>query len=380
MIKKFKGETKWFYWFTLLVAIVIVYKILDNFTGIGEWVAELIKVIKPFLMAILLAYLLYIPARKIETLYRKNKVLSKKARGLSIATTYILAILIIALLIKVLVPMLSDSIGELASNLPGYYDSAIKYIEELPEDNILKTEAVQNAIKKLQQIDIAKLLDLDNLAMYLEKVIGIANGIFSAFVTIVVSIYILLERAEILKFVKRLNRSIFTEKKCQAIDRYFEKGNDIFFKYISGQIIDAIVVAIIMSVALTIMKVKYAVLLGFLIGVFNLIPYFGAIIAVIVACVITIFTGGFVQAIWVAVVLIIIQQIDANIINPKILRDALEISKILIIFAVTVGGAYFGVLGMFLAVPFFTVIKVIITDYVDYKNKLKEVEYGDEEK
>lgn len=371
MIKKFKGETKWFYWFTLLVAIVIVYKILDNFTGIGEWVAELIKVIKPFLMAILLAYLLYIPARKIEALYRKNKVLSKKARGLSVATTYILAILIIALLIKILVPMLSDSIGELASNLPGYYDSAIKYIEELPEDNILKTEAVQNAIKKLQQIDIAKLLDLDNLAMYLEKVIGIANGIFSAFVTIVVSIYILLERAEILKFVKRLNRSIFTEKKCQAIDRYFEKGNDIFFKYISGQIIDAIVVAIIMSVALTIMKVKYAVLLGFLIGVFNLIPYFGAIIAVIVACVITIFTGGFVQAIWVAVVLIIIQQIDANIINPKILRDALEISKILIIFAVTVGGAYFGVLGMFLGVPAIAVIKMMLDDYIERNEKEK---------
>lgn len=371
MIKKFKGETKWFYWFTLLVAIVIVYKILDNFTGIGEWVAELIKVIKPFLMAILLAYLLYIPARKIEALYRKNKVLSKKARGLSIATTYILAILIIALLIKILVPMLSDSIGELASNLPGYYDSAIKYIEELPEDNILKTEAVQNAIKKLQQIDIAKLLDLDNLAMYLEKVIGIANGIFSAFVTIVVSIYVLLERAEIVNFVKRLNRSIFTEKKCQAIDRYFEKGNDIFFKYISGQIIDAIVVAIIMSVALTIMKVKYAVLLGFLIGVFNLIPYFGAIIAVIVACVITIFTGGFVQAIWVAVVLIILQQIDANIINPKILRDALEISKILIIFAVTVGGAYFGVLGMFLGVPAIAVIKMMLDDYIERNEKEK---------
>lgn len=371
MIKKFKGETKWFYWFTLLVAIVIVYKILDNFTGIGEWVAELIKVIKPFLMAILLAYLLYIPARKIEALYRKNKVLSKKARGLSVATTYILAILIIALLIKILVPMLSDSIGELASNLPGYYESAIKYIEELPEDNILKTEAVQNAIKKLQQIDIAKLLDLDNLAMYLEKVIGIANGIFSAFVTIVVSIYILLERAEIVNFVKRLNRSIFTEKKCQAIDRYFEKGNDIFFKYISGQIIDAIVVAIIMSVALTIMKVKYAVLLGFLIGVFNLIPYFGAIIAVIVACLITIFTGGFVQAIWVAVVLIILQQIDANIINPKILRDALEISKILIIFAVTVGGAYFGVLGMFLGVPAIAVIKMMLDDYIERNEKEK---------
>lgn len=126
-----------------------------------------------------------------------------------------------------------------------------------------------------------------------------------------------------------------------------------------------------MSVALTIMKVKYAVLLGFLIGVFNLIPYFGAIIAVIVACVITIFTGGFVQAIWVAVVLIIIQQIDANIINPKILRDALEISKILIIFAVTVGGAYFGVLGMFLGVPAIAVIKMMLDDYIERNEKEK---------
>ena len=126
-----------------------------------------------------------------------------------------------------------------------------------------------------------------------------------------------------------------------------------------------------MSVALTIMKVKYAVLLGFLIGVFNLIPYFGAIIAVIVACLITIFTGGFVQAIWVAVVLIILQQIDANIINPKILRDALEISKILIIFAVTVGGAYFGVLGMFLGVPAIAVIKMMLDDYIERNEKEK---------
>ena len=126
-----------------------------------------------------------------------------------------------------------------------------------------------------------------------------------------------------------------------------------------------------MSVALTIMKVKYAVLLGFLIGVFNLIPYFGAIIAVIVACLITIFTGGFVQAIWVAVVLIILQQIDANIINPKILRDALEISKILIIFAVTVGGAYFGVLGMFLGVPAIAVIKMMLDDYIERNGKEK---------
>ena len=79
------------------------------------------------------------------------------------------------------------------------------------------------------------------------------------------------------------------------------------------------------------------------------------------------------------IVVTILQQIDANIINPKIISSSLKVSPLLVIFSITVGGAYFGVLGMFLAVPFFTVVKVIITDYVDYKNKLKE-EYGDEEK
>lgn len=368
-MKKLKNETKWLYWFTLIVAIVVVYKVLDNFTDIGEWLNELMKVIKPFLMALLLAYLLYIPCRKIEGLYRKNKILRKKARGLSVATTYILAILIIALLVKTLVPMLSKSILELAGNLPGYYESAIKYIEELPEDNILKNDIVQEAITKLQEIDITKLLDLDNLTMYIEKVIGIANGIFSTFVTIVVSIYILLERGEILKFIKRLNNSLFNEKNCRRINRYFEKGNEIFFKYISGQVLDAIVVGIIMSIALSIMNVRYALLLGFLIGLFNLIPYFGAIIAVIVTSLITIFTGGFMQAIWVAIILIVLQQIDANIINPKILKDALKISKILIIFSITIGGAYFGVLGMFLGVPVIAVIKMMIYDYIETNEK-----------
>ena len=372
-MKSFKNGTKWIYWFTLIVAIVIVYKVLDNFTGIGEWLSNLIKVIKPFLMAILVAYLLYIPCRKIEGVYRKSKLLKNKARSLAVATTYILVILIVVLLMNILIPMLSESITDLASNLPGYYDSAIQYIEDLPEDNILKNDIVQDVIEKLQEIDIAQLLDLDNLTMYIEKVIGIASGIFSIFVTVVVSIYILLERAEISKFVKRLNSSLFNEKKCATINRYFEKGNEIFFKYISGQVLDAIVVAIIMSVALSIMNVRYALLLGFLIGLFNLIPYFGAIIAVIVACLITIFTGGITQAIWVAVVLIVLQQIDANIVNPKILKDALEISKILIIFSITVGGAYFGVLGMFLGVPVIAVIKMMLDDYIE-RNEKKTVQ------
>lgn len=196
-MKSFKSGTKWFYWFTLVVAIVVVYKVLDNFTGIGAWLGQLLKVLSPFMMAILLAYLLYIPCRKIEKMYKKSKRLQKRARGLSVATTYILAILVIAILINIILPTLSESIIDLAGNLPKYYERTINYVNNLPEDSIINTEIVQNAIKKLQSIDITKLFDADNITMYIEKAVGVANGIFNTFVTIVVSIYILLERTEI---------------------------------------------------------------------------------------------------------------------------------------------------------------------------------------
>ena len=126
---------------------------------------------------------------------------------------------------------------------------------------------------------------------------------------------------------------------------------------------------IVSSIAMKIIGVKYAVMLGFMIGLFNMIPYFGAIVAIVIATLLTLITGGLSQAIVMLIVVIILQQIDANIINPKITGDSLEISPILVILAVTIGGAYFGIVGMFLGVPVITVIKTMVNEYIE--NKLK---------
>ena len=123
---------------------------------------------------------------------------------------------------------------------------------------------------------------------------------------------------------------------------------------------------------MSILGVKYAVLLGFMIGLFNLIPYLGAIIAVVIAGLITLLTGGIYQAIWMLVIVIILQQIDANIINPKIIGNSLQISPILIIFSVTIIGSYFGIMGMFLAVPIVAVIKLMINDFIKYKESTNQ--------
>ena len=149
-------------------------------------------------------------------------------------------------------------------------------------------------------------------------------------------------------------------------------SNSIFFTFVTSQIIDAFIVGIVTSIVMSLMNVKYAVLLGFIIGLFNVIPYFGAIVAVVIAAVITIFTEGISTALWMTLIIIVVQQIDANIINPRILGTSLNLSPILVIFSVTCGGAYFGPIGMFLAVPVAAVLKILIDDYIEIK-KLRKI-------
>lgn len=372
-----KNFSKWMYYFLLALAIIIVYKFLDNFTAIGQAIGKFFDVIAPFLTGGLLAYLLYIPASRIEKGFEKSKrkFIKKKARGISVLITYIIAILIIILLVNVILPVVIDSVIELVSNIQNYWNIVMEKWGALPEDSILKSQQAQDIIKALgesiQGTDYKQYISTERITGYIKSVIGVASGIFDVFVSVVVSVYILLQRGSIIRFFKKLTMAIFDEKICEKIGTYVDSTNRIFFKFISGQLIDGIIVGILVTIGMSIIGVKYAVLLGFMIGLFNIIPYFGAIVAVAISILITIITGGVSQTLIMAIVVIILQQIDSNIINPKIIGNSLEISPLLVIFAVTVGGAYWGVLGMFLAVPVVAVLKIIIDDWIEYKNQKK---------
>lgn len=374
--------TKWLYWFLFAVAVILVYKTLDNFSAIGNWIKNFLDVLMPFIVGLLIAYLLYIPCRKIESIYKKSKKLKfikKRARGLSILTVYIIVLIILIIAINYLLPIVSSSIIDLVSNIQVYYNSLITNIDNLPEDSILKNEIVFDVIESIKNIDLKQFVNMDKLAEYAKGVINVAGKIFDFFVAIIVSVYLLLERKQILEFIKKLGKAIFKERTYNNFGKYFDRTNNIFFNFLAGQLLDGIVIAIITSIAMSIMGVKYAVLLGVMIGVFNLIPYFGAIIAVILAALITLLTGGFWQALVMVIVVTILQQIDANIINPKILGNSLKISPLLVIFAVSLGGAYFGFWGMFLSVPVIAVLKLLITDFIEYKNKEKSIEDAQKE-
>lgn len=368
MKKKTRNWTKWIYWFTFAVAVIAVYKTLDNFNDIMSFLKKLFGIIMPFFVGLLLAYIFYIPSRKLEKLYNNAKIPKNISRKLSVFSVYIILIAIIVLLFKVILPSVSASVTELTNNFPTYYENVMNFINDIPEDSIISKDIIMETFDNIKNIDFASYFSTERIIEYLRGVVSAAQILFSVFVAIIVSIYILLQRADILKFIKKLGRAVFKKDIYETLGNYFTKTNEVFFRFISSQVIDGIIVGIITSIAMLIMGVKYAVLLGFMIGLFNIIPYFGAIVAVAIAILITWVTGGLTQAIWVAVVIIILQQIDANIINPKIVGTSLSLSPILVIFAVTVGGAYFGFLGMLLSVPVVAVIKLIVCDYIDYKN------------
>lgn len=368
-----KKITKWLYWFLFAVAIIVVYKTLDNFSAIGNWIKNFLDVLMPFIVGLLIAYLLYIPCRKVESIYRKNKKIkfvSKRARGLSILTVYIIVLVLLIIAINYLLPIISESIIDLLSNIQNYYSSLMNNIEDLPPDSILRNEVVIDIIENIKTIDLKQYINMEKLAEYAKGIIGVAGKIVDFFVAIIVSVYLLLQRKQIMEFLKKLGRATLKEDTYRNIGKYFDRTNNIFFNFLAGQILDGIIIGIITSIAMSIIGVKYAVLLGFMIGIFNLIPYFGAIIAVIISAMITLLTGGIWQALIMVIVVTILQQIDANIINPKILGNSLKISPLLVIFAVAVGGAYFGFWGMFLSVPLIAVIKLLLTDYIEYKDKM----------
>lgn len=373
-----QGWKKRLSWLFIAITVVVIYKILDNFSDVQAWFGSFFGILKPFLVGILISYILFIPCKKIEKalLKSKSKFMQKKARGLSVIAAYLIFVLIIIIIITIILPILVNSITDLISNIPTYYYSVINSYDNLPEDSLLKTDIIKEQVRTIENIDLKQIVNIngDQVLQYAKNIIGVFSGLLDLFVAVVSSVYILLQRDEIVKGFRRFIRAMFKKETYEAVDKYCSKGNEVFFTFLTCQLLDAFIVAVLTTIAMLILNIKYAPLLGITIGIFNMIPYIGAIVAVGISIIITAITGGIGKSILMAIVIILLQQIDANVINPKILGNSLKTSPLLVLISVAIGGAYFGIVGMFLGVPIAVVIKTVISDYIDAKNKLRDEE------
>lgn len=374
-MKIIKNWTKWIYWLTLGIAIIFIYKTVDSFDNISLSLGKFFIILRPVFWGVLLAYLFYIPCRAVERLYKKVKILNRPARLLSILTVYLITLLFIVLLMNIVFPSISKSVMDLANNLPTYYNNAISFINnDIPEDWIISKDMIEGMINHLQKIDITEFFSMESINNYINRAIGVVNAFFGIFMAVITSIYVLLERTKIKQFINKVSEALFKENTSRAIDKYFDEGNELFFKYIYSQIVDSLIIGIISAIILWIMGVKYAVLLAIVVAVLNIIPVIGSIISTIIVGLVAFIVGDPSQAFWVLIIFTILQQIDGNIIRPKLIDSILNVSPVVTLVTITIAGAYYGMIGMFLAVPVVALFKIMLDDFLEYKIENKERE------
>jgi len=355
----------------MALILIVVFKTLDNLSGIMAVVGGFFRILTPFLLGVLFVYFLFRPVSWLEKRYAQAKWVfwSKRARLFSVLSVYLTLVLAILLMAALLIPILVQSIVDFAGQVPGYMDTAAAWIDGVAEDSTLLSGLDLQAMVANLSSD---LLGGDGVGQVASGVIGVGVGIFNVVIGLIVSLYILLERERIMKFFDRLGQVLFKEAARRELKQYLGQVNKVLFSFISGKSLDSMINFVVVTTILLVLQVEYALLFGVIAGLANFIPFLGSLFAVIFITIVTLLTGGFTQAIWVLVPLLIFQQMDANFIEPRIMSYRLKLSPILTIFAVLVGGAYFGIAGMFLAVPVIAIIKQIILEYLSINIKAKE--------
>ncbi len=363
-MKRFEKYYGWIIAFVFCVAVIAVYKTFDNFNNITQYLAKIFDAVKPFFIAFIIAYILNIPAKRMQKWLSKSKksFIKKHTLGISIITIYVLAIMAVLAILRMLIPALYKNIMDLYNNLPNYITSFQDYINNF--EIIKKSSLFANGIDLYSEMNkIVTSIDMSQFGKYAQGVYNMTTGLFDIFVAVIASIYMLIDKERLKKGIFRLMGIFLKEKRANSITEHAKRINDTFTNYLYSRLMCSVIMAVVCSIVLMIMNVKYALILGLFIGAMDMIPYFGSIISFVISLIVTFITGGVWKGVWTGVVLLVLQQIDGNLLGPKIMGDSLEIRPLWIIFAVTVGGALFGFMGMLFSVPVLAIIRAIMSDY-----------------
>ncbi|MDD3200273.1 MAG: AI-2E family transporter [Eubacteriales bacterium] len=289
-------------------------------------------------------------------------------RTISILITFLLIFLIICIIIYAFAFLI---IGDLVfASLQNMVDSIIDYFMQyesvfrglaaaIPNSGI--EERVQNIANEI----ITWFSDNFSTAAIINFITNLGGGILNMFLGVIISIYLLKDKDFFIRLWRKTLHLILPMKANARVTETLSDINMVISKFLRGQLLDALFIAILSSIGLSIIGLDFAVFLGCFAGLCNIIPYFGPIISAIPAALIGLLTGGISQALLAILVLIIIQQIDSNILYPRVVGSSTGLHPLFILISVTVGGYYAGLIGMILAVPTAAIIKVLIMKKLD---------------
>lgn len=389
---KWKIEKKYFRIGLIALAVIVLSiffsHILENKSEFNEWKAVVNHALFPIIAGSILAYLLNPILNFFERimfrplghkLFPKKETSQKKfSRACGITCTLIVFFVVLVGGVYMVAPQVYQSILKIVTEAPTYYQNVNSWIGDISKDN---PELGQYLIPVLDRIYNQVLAYLnDSIIPNIDKIVaGITSGIvgglkmlLNVIVAVIVSVYVMSEKETLVSVGKKLTYSLFNRKNANAVVRGVRYADQVFGGFINGKIIDSFIIGVLCYIFMIIVDFHYPVLISMIVGVTNVIPYFGPFIGAIPSILILLMMD-FKQGLIFAVFVLILQQCDGNIIGPLILGDRLKISSMWILFAILVGGGFFGIPGMILGAPCFACIYALVSTFCEVKLKEKDL-------
>lgn len=377
-MKNFLGDKFKEYWGIVTYVIILAY-VIFNFKNLISGTGNIIGIISPFIIGIAIAFVLnlimVIFEEKIFSFLDNKKYIkySKFKRPLSVALTFIVVFVVILGLISFIIPQLIDSISTLTDAVPTYMKSFETLISKyVSNTEILNTvwnnflSAWKEVLQFTGQILASSLTGVVNITL------GFTSGLFNFILSIIFSIYMLLNKERLQLGMKKVLYAFSGKKLADKVMYLGKISNEAFSNYIGGQFIEAIIIGVLCFIGMIILRMPYALLISVIISVTALIPIFGAFIGTIPSAFIILIIDPM-QAIWFVIFIIVLQQIEGNLIYPKVVGGSIGLPPIWVILAMVVGGNTFGLIGILLGIPIFSVIYKVFKEFVDKRLNNKDI-------
>ena len=378
--KNVPKKPKWSVWHVIALALVGIFVVLtlSNLNAILSPFKTLLAILAPITVGLVMAYVLNFFLRFFE--YKLFYKIKKRTanRALSMLCSYLLLLFILAGFLFLIVPSVIDSAADLEAN-------GVSYITRL-------LDSINSVIAKLPFVEPGNqdmFLDLEKLLNYaldllsssgdwiFTNLAAIAGGTITVLKNIVVglfiSIYVLLSKERLNAGCRRVFHALFSPENEKRILGYFSRAHSKFGGYMIGKLVDSMLVMLVCMLLFSIFNIPYAILIAVIIGVTDIIPFFGPFLGAIPSALI-IFIADPWKAVVFALLILVVQQIDGNLIAPVILGDRTGLSSLGVIVAVTVMGGIFGITGMLIGVPLFALIMTILDDFITSRLKAKGAE------
>ncbi|MBR4872492.1 MAG: AI-2E family transporter, partial [Clostridia bacterium] len=368
--------------YAVLILLVVVITNFDRFSGFFEWLGGKIAVLSPLVIGAIIAYISFPLVRFFQSKVFKNMENKRWRRTLSIVLTYISILLFLFIFVILILPQLISSIEDLIKKVTDgtYLNATINGINEFLNkvlsfggDEVFEYISMEKVTKIVSEFFAGTGNLLQNIAnLAISYGTNVLTGFKNFFIGFLLSIYFVVSKDRLKAQAVRACAAIFTKKRNEAILDWFRFAHRTFGGFIVGKLIDAIMVIILCSIVFSIARIPFAVLIAVFIGACNVIPFFGPFIGAIPSGFI-VFIASPDKLLLFIILTLVVQQFDANFLEPKIVGDRTGMSSLGVLVAVTVMSGYFGIVGAFLGVPIFAVICASLRKNIKKRLRAKDM-------